>query len=125
MLFLTTASGEERASPSPLGSFVYSLPDRCDPGQPLSTALVTVEPTLDFANRMAKLVARKTQLPVYVANSISFASTGMGGTVEEEMDAFGAVAELVLSHVQQQQQQQQQHVAAHASPTTNGAAAQG
>lgn len=35
-----------------------------------------------------------------MGNSISFASTGLGGTVEEEMEAFKQVAELVLSNLQ-------------------------
>jgi len=42
-------------------------------------------------------VARKTQLPVYVGNSISLASAGLGGTVEEEMETYKQVATLVLS----------------------------
>jgi hypothetical protein len=46
---------------------------------------------------VAKLVARKTELPVYVTNSISLESMGMGGTVEEEMEAFKSVAEAILS----------------------------
>ena len=33
--------------------------------------------------------------PVYVGNSISFASAGMGGTVEEEMEGFRRVVEVV------------------------------
>lgn len=49
---------------------------------------------------MAKLFARKTQLPVYVANSMSFASTGLGGTVEEEMEAFRKVVEVVSGKLQ-------------------------
>jgi len=32
---------------------------------------------------------------VYVGNSMSFASTGMGGTVEEEMEGFRRVVEVV------------------------------
>lgn len=71
-----------------------------NPAQPLSTQLCTVEPTLEFTTRMAKLVAKKTQLPTYVGNSMSFASTGLGGTVEEEMEAFKQVAGLVLSKLQ-------------------------
>jgi len=59
-----------------------------------------VEPTLEFTTRLAKLVAKKTRLPAYVGNSISFASAGLGGTVEEEMEAFKQVAELVLSNLQ-------------------------
>jgi hypothetical protein len=66
----------------------------------LSTPLCTVEPTLEFTTRMAKLVARKTQLPAYVGNSVSFANTGLGGTVEEEMEAFKQVAGVVLSKLQ-------------------------
>ncbi|KAL2025164.1 hypothetical protein VTK56DRAFT_166 [Thermocarpiscus australiensis] len=97
MLFVTTASMEEATVPTPLGSFVYALPDRYNPNQPLSTPLCTVEPTLEFATRLAKLLARKTQLPTYVGNSVSFASTGLGGTVEEEMEAFKRVADIALS----------------------------
>lgn len=36
-------------------------------------------------------------MPVYVTNSISLESMGMGGTVEEEMEAFKALAEAILS----------------------------
>lgn len=50
---------------------------------------------------MAKLLARRTQLPVYVTNSISFASAGMGGTIEEEMEAFKAIVNLTLEKLQQ------------------------
>lgn len=34
-------------------------------------------------------------MPVYVANSVSFVSTGLGGTVEEEMEAFKQVVTVV------------------------------
>ncbi|EGO61240.1 hypothetical protein NEUTE1DRAFT_144484 [Neurospora tetrasperma FGSC 2508] len=100
VLFLTTASAEEATSPTPLGSFVYALPDRYNPTQPLSTPLCTVEPTLEFTTRLAKLITRRTQLPTYVGNSVSFASAGLGGTVGEEMEAFKQVAELVLSKLE-------------------------
>lgn len=33
---------------------------------------------------------------MYVGNSISFASAGMGGTVEEEMEGFRRVVEVVM-----------------------------
>lgn len=55
---------------------------------------------MEFTTRLAKLLARRTQLPTYVGNSISFASTGLGGTVEEEMDAFKKVVEVTLSNLQ-------------------------
>ena len=50
---------------------------------------------------MAKLFARKTQLPVYLGNSMSFASTGLGGTVEEEMEAFKKVVDVVTGKLQE------------------------
>jgi hypothetical protein len=48
---------------------------------------------------MAKLLARKTSLPVYVTNSISFVNAGMGGTVEEEMEAFKNIVEVILPKI--------------------------
>ena len=66
----------------------------------MSTPLCTVEPTLEFTTRLAKLLAKRTRLPTYVGSSISFASAGLGGTVEEEMEAFKQVAEVVLSKLQ-------------------------
>lgn len=68
-------------------------------GQTLSTPLYTVESTIEFTTRLAKLLARKTAKPVYVGNSISFASAGMGGTVEEEMEGFKKVVEVVMEAV--------------------------
>jgi hypothetical protein len=68
-------------------------------GQALSTPLHTSEPTLEFTTRLAKLLARRTGKPVYVGNSISFASAGMGGTVEEEMEGFKKVVEVVMGEV--------------------------
>lgn len=48
---------------------------------------------------MARLLARKTDLPIYVSNSMSFANAGMGGTVEEEMEAFRNIVEVVLEEI--------------------------
>lgn len=59
-----------------------------------------MEPTIEFTTRLAKLLARKTQRPVYVGNSISLASTGLGGSVEEELDAFKKVVEVTLAQLQ-------------------------
>lgn len=99
VLFLTTASQDDASTPTPIGSFVYALPNRLDPVQPLSTTLYSVEATLEFTTRLAKLLARKTQLPVYVTNSVSLASAGMGGTVEEEMEAFKSIVSIVLDNL--------------------------
>ncbi|KAI5458432.1 hypothetical protein BGZ63DRAFT_426834 [Mariannaea sp. PMI_226] len=100
MLFLSTATQDEVASPTPMGSFVYALPNRLDPGQPLSTTLYSSESTLEFTARLAKLLARRTGLPVYVTNSMSFANAGMGGTVEEEMEAFKCIVQVALERLQ-------------------------
>ncbi|RDL40431.1 ARM repeat-containing protein [Venustampulla echinocandica] len=98
-LFLTTKSNGDTSTPVSLGSFVYAIPDRYNPGQTLSTPLYTHESTLEFTTRLAKLLAQRTQKPVYVGNSISFADTGMGGTVEEEMEGFRKVVEVVTDEV--------------------------
>ena len=71
-----------------------------NPGQTLSTPLYTYESSVEFTTRLAKLLARKVGKAVYVGNSISFASAGMGGTVEEEIDGFKKVVEVVMEEVQ-------------------------
>ncbi|KAL2759181.1 hypothetical protein ACRALDRAFT_1075432 [Sodiomyces alcalophilus JCM 7366] len=101
-LFLTTRSEDEPTTPPAMGSFVYALPDRLNPTQPISTALYSHEPTLEFTTRIAKLLARRSGMPVYVGNSASFANCPEGGTVEEEMDVFQRVVGVVgdrLKHV--------------------------
>ncbi|KPM43532.1 hypothetical protein AK830_g2984 [Neonectria ditissima] len=100
MLFLATATQDEIAGPTPMGSFVYALPNRLNAGQPLSTTLYSSEASVEFTTRLAKLLARKTELPVYVSNSMSFANAGMGGTVEEEMEALKAIANVTLEKLQ-------------------------
>lgn len=39
-------------------------------------------------------------MPVYVGNSMSLASTTLGGTMEEEMEAYKAVVEVIVAKVQ-------------------------
>lgn len=113
-LFLTTST-PDAASAIPLGSLVYAMPNVCcqpltvssqgsadqliqraTPSQPLSTPLFTHSATLDFTTRLSKLLARKTGKPIYVSSSMSFANAGMGGTVEEEMEGFKRVVEVVM-----------------------------
>ncbi|KAH6889904.1 hypothetical protein B0T10DRAFT_43184 [Thelonectria olida] len=102
MLFLATATQDEIATPTNMGSFVYALPNRLNAGQPLSTTLFSSESTIEFTERVAKVLARKIELPVYVTNSISFANAGMGGTVEEEMEALKNIVQIVLEKLQNQ-----------------------
>lgn len=58
---------------------------------------MTVEPTLEFTTRLARLVAKRSGLPTYVGNSVSLMSAGMGGTADEEMEAFRAVVDAVVA----------------------------
>ena len=55
---------------------------------------------MEFTTRLAKLLARKTHKPVYVGNSMSFVSAGMGGTIEEEIEGFKKVVAVVMEEVQ-------------------------
>ena len=50
--------------------------------------------------RVAKIVAKKVAIPVYVSSSISFASVGQGGTVEEEMEGIRRCMEVILPEVE-------------------------
>lgn len=78
------------------------MKQRFNPQQPLATTLFTTEATLEFTTRVARLVARRANLPVYVTNSISFRDAGMGGTVEEEMEALKNVVEVVSAQLKKE-----------------------
>lgn len=73
------------------------------PSQPLSTPLFTHSATLDFTTRLSKVLARRVSKPVYVSSSMSFVNTGMGGTVEEEMEGFKRVVEVVMTLLDKEQ----------------------
>ncbi|KHO00541.1 uncharacterized protein MAM_01319 [Metarhizium album ARSEF 1941] len=100
VLSLTTATQDDLAAPKPMGSFVYALPNRLDDKLPLSTTLFSSENSVEFTTRLAKLLARRVQLPVYVTNSMSFANAGLGGTVEEEMEAFRNIVAVTVDKLQ-------------------------
>lgn len=70
-----------------------------NPNQPISTPLYTQESNLEFATRIAKLLAKKTMLPAYVGSSLDLSGMGMGGTAEEEMEAFRKVIEVILERM--------------------------
>ncbi|KAL9123044.1 MAG: hypothetical protein Q9187_000395 [Circinaria calcarea] len=67
MIFLTTTDPSTSSSLSALGS-------------------------IDFATRMAKIIARKSGKPTYVGCSASF----VGSMVEEEMDAVKLAVDAVM-----------------------------
>jgi len=97
ILGTTVDAAMPASSLAPLGSFVCALPDLRNPSEPpVSTALYTQPNTIDFATRLAKALARKTQKPCYVGWSGTFTGMGRGGDVEEEMAAFRTVLENII-----------------------------
>ena len=64
---------------------------RFKPSDPLSTPLVTIPHSIDFATRIAKILAKKTGKPVYVGCSIAM----HGVTVDQEVEGMKAVVQAV------------------------------
>ncbi|KAK8189829.1 hypothetical protein HDK77DRAFT_482014 [Phyllosticta capitalensis] len=124
VLFVTTTSPEHDAgATAPMGSFVYAMPQNTShtpsnssaTSPPISTPLYAQTPTLDLATRLARILARKSGRPTYVGNSTSFASAGLGGSVEEEMEGLARVVEVVtgeLARVEQVEREADAAVAA-------------
>lgn len=77
---------------SSLGSFVYAMPNRLKPSEPLCTALYSLPSSIEFTTRVAKILARKTEKPTYVGCSVVFGNP----TVEEEVAGVRAAVEEVM-----------------------------
>ena len=111
LVFITTTDPSTTSSLSALGSFVYSIPNvkqfppkpphftatnlrlqRFQPIEALSTPLYVVSGSIDFATRVAKILARRTGKPAYVGSSAVFGNYG----IEEEMAGVTAVVEGVM-----------------------------
>ncbi|EMC92235.1 hypothetical protein BAUCODRAFT_47957, partial [Baudoinia panamericana UAMH 10762] len=99
MLFVTTGTLDAGQAGAAMGSLVYAMPDRYNPTQPISTALYSSSASLDFATRMAKVLARRTGKPSYVGGSLNLSNAAGGGTLEEEMEAFRTIVEVVTAEV--------------------------
>ncbi|KAK6511229.1 hypothetical protein TWF481_000150 [Arthrobotrys musiformis] len=78
-----------------VGSFVYAMPSLRDSKETVCTPLVTDMATLETTERIARILARRLQVPVYLGNSMNFAAMGAGGSVEEEMGVVRDVVEVV------------------------------
>lgn len=65
----------------------------------LSTALYTRNSSIDFTTRVAKILARRTGMPVYVGGTVNSGVAGMGATVEEEVEGLKGVVDVVLAEV--------------------------
>lgn len=53
--------------------------------------------------RLARILARQLEKPVYVGSSISFASAGQGGTVEEEMEGVRKCVDVIVDTVRREE----------------------
>jgi hypothetical protein len=58
----------------------------------ISTPLSTSGSSIDYATRLAKILARRMKSPVYVGCSMNFAGT----TTEEEMEGLTAVVGQIM-----------------------------
>lgn len=99
LIFLTSTDPSTSGSLSTLGSFVYAMPNRLQPSDPLCTALYSQTGSIEFANRVAKILARKTGMPTYVGCSVVLGNP----IVEEEMAGVRIVVGEVLKVVQGEQ----------------------
>ncbi|KAF3392312.1 hypothetical protein DPV78_010741 [Talaromyces pinophilus] len=96
MVFLsTTTPGDSGSTMKPMGSFVYAMPDSTNPKSTISTILCNSPGSIEYATRTAKVLARKTKLPVYVGCNIDPVSTGT--TVEEEMEGFKKIVDAIMA----------------------------
>lgn len=94
MLHLTTSeSGSPNPSTAAMGSFVYAMPDRFNERNTICTELFATEATVEFATRLAKILARRTMKPVYVGCSMSMRDI----TTEEEMEVLKNIVDTTLS----------------------------
>ncbi|QGA15000.1 hypothetical protein EYB26_002656 [Talaromyces marneffei] len=95
MVFLsTTTPGDSGSTMKPMGSFVYAMPDRTNPKSTISTILCNSPGSIEYATRTAKVLARRTKLPVYVGCNMDPVSTGT--TVEEEMEGFKKIVDTIM-----------------------------
>jgi len=95
MVHLTTTNLDQSDGGSPsLGSFVYAMPDVLNDRNVISTPLTTSGSSIDYATRMAKILARRMKQPVYVGCSMNFAGT----TAEEEMEGLTVAVDKIMQN---------------------------
>ena len=71
-------------------------PQRIDPSNPLSTPLATVPSSFELATRVAKIVAKRTNLPVYVGCSVHLG----GASMEEELEGMKLIVTTIMTEVE-------------------------
>ncbi|KAJ5241466.1 uncharacterized protein N7469_003057 [Penicillium citrinum] len=100
-IFLATSTpGDSAGSIKPLGSFVYAMPDRTSPKSTISTTIYTSPSSIEYTTRVAKILARRIGMPVYVGCSID--PNALGLEVEEEMEGLSHIVNLVVEKYEAQ-----------------------
>ncbi|KAL4940377.1 hypothetical protein BDV06DRAFT_20807 [Aspergillus oleicola] len=95
MIFLATSTpGDSSGSVKPMGSFIYAMPDRTSPRSTISTTLYTAASTEEYATRIAKILARRMGVPVYLGCSIDPVALGL--LPEEEMEGLTGIVDKVM-----------------------------
>ncbi|KAJ5488356.1 hypothetical protein LT330_010531 [Penicillium expansum] len=104
MVFLATSSpGDSGGSIKPMGSFVYAMPDRTSPKSTISTTLYTSPSSIEYTGRIAKILARRFSMPVYVGCSID--PHGMGLEVAEEMEGLTKIVNVITEKWEEHKQE--------------------
>ncbi|CAP79092.1 hypothetical protein E8E15_007405 [Penicillium rubens] len=103
MVFLATSSpGDSGGSIKPMGSFVYAMPDRTSSKSTISTTLYTSASSIEYTNRIAKILARRFSIPVYVGCSID--PHGMGLEIAEEMEGLTKIVNVIMENWEEHKQ---------------------
>ncbi|OJJ63875.1 hypothetical protein ASPSYDRAFT_83917 [Aspergillus sydowii CBS 593.65] len=96
MVFLATSTpGDSSGTVKPMGSFIYAMPDRLSPRSTISTTLYTSPSTEEYATRIAKILARRMGVPVYVGCSIDPVALGL--LPEEEIEGLTGIVDKVMA----------------------------
>ncbi|KGO70301.1 hypothetical protein PITC_097000 [Penicillium italicum] len=104
MVFLATSSpSDSGGSIKPMGSFVYAMPDRTSPKSTISTTLYTSPSSIEYTARIAKILARRFSMPVYVGCSID--PHGMGLEVTEEMEGLTKIVNVITEKWEEHKQE--------------------
>ncbi|KAL4984643.1 hypothetical protein BDW68DRAFT_14403 [Aspergillus falconensis] len=95
MVFLaTSAAGDSTGRTKPMGSFIYAMPDRTSRST-ISTTLYTTASTEEYATRVAKILARRMGVPVYLGCSIDPVALGL--LPEEEIEGLTSIVDNVMA----------------------------
>lgn len=65
----------------------------------MSTVLYSMPSSVDFTTRVAKVLVRRLQKACYVGSSVNLSGAMGGGSVNEEMEAFRAIVDVVCKQV--------------------------